>query len=103
MECEGRGSLYQKTKFRYGLYEFALLRYLLVTNIARVKFMSRRKIMPFTSGKSSGGVFGTVATMDTHEYPSGSRVVCGSMAAFVSRRHTCPRIPSDTLKLPAGS
>lgn len=26
-ECEGRGSLYQKTKFRYGLYEFALLRY----------------------------------------------------------------------------
>lgn len=27
-DCEGRGSLYQKTKFRYGLYEFALLRYL---------------------------------------------------------------------------
>lgn len=26
-DCEGRGSLYQKTKFRYGLYEFALLRY----------------------------------------------------------------------------
>ncbi|CAM9293778.1 unnamed protein product [Laminaria digitata] len=25
-DCEGRGSLYQKTKFRYGLYEFALLR-----------------------------------------------------------------------------
>lgn len=25
-ECEERGRLYQKTKFRYGLYEFALLR-----------------------------------------------------------------------------
>jgi len=29
-DCEGRGSLYQKTKFRYGLYEFALLRCVLL-------------------------------------------------------------------------
>lgn len=41
-DCEGRGSLYQKTKFRYGLYEFALLRYDVQNDVVVFRWIALR-------------------------------------------------------------